>query len=249
MDLNLKSLVIIILLVGFIFFPFSQAKCIRSSITIQSFADTFVNSMYLHTKYPERPHGYLWGMFAGNMYYKAENIFGSARTYLRFNLSSITPDFQIVSATLRLYIYDAPATAKRFDIHVVYEDWDEGQLIWINQPDFCETYIDSTIIESMADRWISWDVTEATKAWHSHRYENYGMMIKISEERNATDELASFYPKENLEGPEFRPKLEVTVEGETEIPEMYFSIFPLLLALTLFFAFMIPKGLSRERAK
>ena len=245
MDLNAKSIVIIIMLICFTFFPFPQAKCVRSSTTIESSADTFVNSMYLYTQYPERPHGYLWGMFSGNMYYSAENVFGSARTYLRFNLSSITSDFQIVSAILKLYLYDAPAMAKRFDIHIIYEDWDEDQLIWVNQPDFCENYIDSTTIYPMADRWISWNITEVAKAWHSYQYENCGLMIKISEERNATDELASFYPKENHE-PEFGPKLEVIVEGETEIPEMSLSIIPLLLAITLIFAFRACKDIGHE---
>ncbi len=247
MVFNIKSTVIIILLLGFTFFPFPQAICIRSSITIESSADTFVNSMYLQTKLPEKPHGYLWGMFAGNMYYSAENVFGATRTYLRFNLSSITPDFQIVSAILRLYLYDAPARAESFDVHIVYQDWDEDQLIWINQPDFSETSVDSSIIDSITDRWISWNITETTKAWHSNQYENYGVMIKINEERNATDELASFCPKENLKGPEFRPKLEVTVEGETEIPEMAFSIFPLILAFTLYLSFKAFKSINSAR--
>ena len=148
MGLNAKSIIVIIIMIGFTFFSFPQAKCVRSSITIESSADTFVNSMYLHTQYPERPHGYLWGLYSGNMHYSAENVFGSARTYLKFNLSSITSDFQIASAILNIYIYDAPPTAKEFNIHMVYEDWDENQLIWINQPEFYATYIDSTAIYS-----------------------------------------------------------------------------------------------------
>lgn len=247
MSLSIKSIVIIILLLGFTFFSFPQAKCVRSSITIESSADTFVNSMYLHTKFPERPHGYLWGMFAGNMYYSAENVFGAARTYLRFNLSFITPDFQIVSAILSLYLYNAPDGTESFDAHIVHQDWGEDQLIWINQPDFSETSIDSSVIDSITDRWISWNITEAAKAWHSNQYENYGLMIKINEERNATDELASFCPKENLKGPEFGPKLEVTVEGETEIPEMSFSIFPLILAFTLYLSFKAFKSINSAR--
>ncbi len=234
MKMHKKTFALILLILILIYLPLPQIRCIRSNIVISSCADTWVNNMYLHTKYPEKPHGYLWGMFAGNMYYKSEEIFGSARTYLKFNLSEITSEFQIVSAILKLYIYDVPASPQKFDVHLVNEDWDENRLIWINQPDFYEDIINSTTILPIADRWISWNVTKVVESWHMSKYENYGLMIKANQERNATDELASFYPKENLVGAEFSPKLEIIVEGEKVIPEIPLYIFPLILSIALF---------------
>ncbi len=200
-------------------------------------ADTWVNSMYLHTKYPEKPHGYLWALFAGNMYYKFEDIFGSSRIYLKFNLSAITSEYRIESAILKLYMIDGPSSPNKFDIHIVNGDWDENLLIWATQPDFDEKPIDSTTIDSTANRWISWNVTKAIEGWHSGKYDDYGLMIKINKEMNISDEIATFYPKENLKGEEFAPRLEIIVEGDTEIPEMSLYTFPIWSAFFIFFAY------------
>ena len=236
MNFTIRIGLSIILIITIFCIQIPQIIGISSGIVIQPpNADTWVNSMYLHTKYPEKPHGYLWALFAGNMYYKLEDVFGSSRIYLKFNLSAITAEYQITSAILKLYMYDGPSSAHRFDIHIVNGDWDEDLLIWITQPDFDEKPIASTTIDSTFNRWISWNVTKAIENWHLGKYDNHGLMIKIDNEMKASDEIASFYPKEK--GEEFAPKLEIIVEGETEIPEMPAYAFPMCLAFGIFFAY------------
>jgi hypothetical protein len=243
MNSTIRVIFSIFLILSIIITCIPQGICVKSSITIQQpCADTWVNSMYLHTKFPEKPHGYLWALFAGNMYDNYYDLFGSSRIYLRFNLSAITQEYQIISAVLKLYMYDGPSSPQKFDIHVVNSDWDENVVIWVIQPDFCEGPIASTIIDSTASRWISWNVTKAAKDWHSNKSSNHGLMIKINKEMNATDEVASFRPKEislNKTDIEFAPKLEIIVEGDTEIPEISLYILPLYLVFAIFFVHRI----------
>jgi hypothetical protein len=239
----------LILITSIFYTQIPKAIGVNSGTVIQPpNADTWVNSMYLHTKYPEKPHGYLWALFVGNMYYKFEDIHGSSRIYLKFDLSAITSEYQIVSAILKLYMYDGPSSPHRFDIHIVNGDWDENLLIWATQPYFDEKPIDSTTINSTANRWISWNVTKAIEGWHSGKYDDYGLMIKINKEMNASDEVASFYPKENSKGEEFAPKLEIIVEGDTEIPEMSLYAFPMWSAFIIFFAYRSFRKIDKKKS-
>lgn len=252
MNFSIRIGLSIILIVSIFCTQIPQAIGVQSDIVIQPpNADTWVNSMYLHTKYPEKPHGYLWALFAGNMYDNYYDLFGSSRIYLKFNLSAITSEYQIISTVLKLYMYDGPSSPQKFDIHVVNGDWDENVLIWAIQPDFCEEPIASTTIDSTANLWISWNVTKAAKDWHSNKYNNYGLMIKINKEMNATDEVASFRPKEkslNKIDIEFAPKLEIIVEGDTEIPEMSLYAFPMWLAFVIFFSYRSFRKIDKKKS-
>jgi len=219
MNSNLRFFTIIILLTSQTFLTTSQVRCNENIILIQpSDADTYVSSMYLYTKYPEKPHGYLWGMFAGNTYYDGEDVYGSNRIYIKFNLDSIPKKREIMNASLQLYLYSSPSTTQRYNAHLVIENWDEDELIWIRQPDFLENPISSILINSTSDIWINLDITEAVRAWHSQKTENFGLMIKIENERNATDENAAFHPKEASLA-ELRPKLVIHLDSESNDSE------------------------------
>ncbi len=216
MNSNLRLFVIIILITGQTFLAISQVRCNENIVLIQpSDADTYVSSLYLYTKYPEKSHGYLWGMFAGNTYYDGEDVYGSNRIYIKFDLDSIPKRRKIMNASLQLYLYSPPSTTQRYDAHLVIENWDEDKLFWVNQPDFREYPTSSILINSTSDVWINWDITEAVKAWYSHKTENYGLMIKIENERNATDENAAFHPKEAFSA-ELRPKLVIHLDNESD---------------------------------
>jgi hypothetical protein len=219
MNSNLRFFTIIILLTSQTFLTISQVRCNENIILIQpSDADTYVSSMYLYTKYPEKPHGYLWGMFAGNTYYNGEDVYGSQRIYIKFDLDSIPKKREIMNASLQLYLYSSPSTTQRYNTHLVIENWDEDELVWVNQPDFLENPSSSILIDSTSDVWINWDITEAVRAWYSHTTENYGLMIKIANERNATDENAAFHPKEAFSA-ELRPKLVIHLDSESNDSE------------------------------
>jgi len=199
----------------------ASVQAVESTLTIQpSIADTFVNSMYLHTKYPEDPHGYLWSIFAGNMYveYDSYKLYGSSRIYIKFNITSIPKDAKILSANMCLYMYDPPKTTQEFETYRVLSDWNQHQLTWRTQPPVASTPTSTaTINPKPTETWICWEITRDLKMWHSEPTKNYGMMMKIKQEMNASGQLASFYPKESTQPQELKPKLVVRVDWHEPI--------------------------------
>lgn len=216
MKMRLCNLSLLILM-GLLVYPqIGGCGAVESTLTIQpSTADTFVNSMYLQTNHPENPHGYLWAIFAGNMYveYDSYKLYGSSRIYIKFNITSIPKDAQILSANMCLYMYDSPKTSQEFEAYRVLSDWGEHQLIWITQPPSADTPTAATTINpTPSEAWICWDIANDLKMWHSGVAENYGTMIKIKHEMNASDQLASFYPRQGNQTPRLKPKLLVRID-------------------------------------
>ncbi|MEM2983090.1 MAG: DNRLRE domain-containing protein, partial [Candidatus Bathyarchaeia archaeon] len=201
----------------------SDVWAVESTLTIQpSTADTFVNSMYLSHKYPEEPHGYLWGIFAGNMYTEYDSFkgYGSSRIYIQFNISAIPKDAKILSANMCLYMYDPPKTRQEFEAHRVLSEWNEHKLTWITQPPYAQTPTSITTIDpTIREGWVCWDITKDLQMWHSGAAQNFGTMIKIRHERNATDQVASFYPKEALQAQYLKPKITVRIEWYKPVPQ------------------------------
>jgi hypothetical protein len=223
MVIKLESRVIITILLLVITIQIWMNSCyaVESNVIIQpSIEDTFVNSMYLQHKYPEEPHGYLWAMFAGNMYTEYDSFkgYGSSRIYIKFNTTSIPSDAKIISAELCLCMYDSPKTTQEFEVYRVLSEWNEHNLTWINQPDFAKKSSSVTTIQpTTSTKWICWDVTEDVKMWHSGLADNYGTMIKIKDEVNASDQVASFYPSEALQQEQLKPKLTIKIDWYKEI--------------------------------
>jgi len=209
------------------------AYAVQSMIIIQpSTADTYANSfdVIIH----QAPgHGEDLGMFVGNCYFAPEKLHGTARSYVRFNLTEIPNKVQIVKAFLKLYMYSAPASPQVYEAYRITSDWSEHWLNWTVQPTYAPHPTNHTTINpTSSNGWISWDITEDIKAWYSGSSPNYGTMLKIEFERNSSDEVAAFYPRE-IRFSDLRPKLEVTLESETPIPELQAFMLPAVMALTL----------------
>lgn len=219
--LESRAIIILLLLVGPMQMWIDNSNAIESTITIQpSIEDTFVNNMYLQHKYPEQPHGYFWAMFAGNMYTEYDSFkgYGSSRIYIKFDTTSIPSDAKIISADLCLYMYDSPKTNQEFEAYSVLSEWNEHNLTWINQPDFTEKSSSMTAIQpTPSAKWICWEITEDVRMWHSGAAHNYGTMIRIKNEVNASDQVASFYPSETLQEKQLAPKLTIKIDWHKEI--------------------------------
>ncbi len=52
-----------------------------------------------------------------------------------------------------------------------------------------------------------------------------------------------------MKGEEFAPKLEIIVEGNTEIPEMSLYAFPMWLASIIFFAYRSFRKIDKKSSK
>jgi hypothetical protein len=201
--------------------PLDSGGAVESTLIIQpSVGDTYVNSMYLHTQYSEDPHGYLWAIFAGNMYveYDSYKLYGNSRIYIKFNITSIPQDAKILSANMCLYMYDPPKSSQEFEVYRVLSDWDQYQTIWRTQPFSAGASTATvTINPTPKETWVCWDITNDLKIWHSKAARNYGTMIKIKHEMNASDQVASFYPREGSQPQRLKPKLLVNVDWHREI--------------------------------
>jgi len=229
----LKAEIAFILVLTIGFANLNAVCAVQSTIVIQpSTADTYANSfdVIIH-KAPG--HGEDLGMFVGNCYFEPENLYGSARSYVKFNLTEIPRDVEIVKAFLKLYMYSAPASPQIYEAHRITSDWSEHWLNWTVQPTYASYPTNYTTINpTPSTGWISWDITEDVKAWYSGSSPNYGTMLKIKFETNASGEVAAFYPRE-ISYPDFRPKLEVTLESEVPIPELQAFMLPAVMAVAL----------------
>jgi len=130
-------------------------------------------------------------------------------------------------------MYSAPISPQIYEAYRITSDWSEHWLNWTVQPTYAPNPTNYTTINpTPSTGWISWDITEDVKAWYSGRSPNYGTMLRINFERNASDEVAAFYPRE-IRYPDLRPNLEVTLESEVPIPELQAFMLPAVMALTL----------------
>jgi len=235
-DLKAEIALILILTLGFA--NLDAVHAVQSAIAIQpSTADTYANSFDV-TIHRGPGHGEDLGMFVGNCYFAPEKLYGTARSYVRFNLTEIPSEVEIVNAFLKLYMYSAPTSPQIYEAYRITSDWSEHWLNWTVQPTYASYPTNQTTINpTPSTGWISWDITEDVKAWYSGSFPNYGTMLKINFERNASDEVAAFYPRE-ISFQDLRPKLEVTFESEVPIPElqplMLTAVIALALTLTLF---------------
>jgi len=209
----------------------NAAYAVQSTLVIQpSAADTYANSfdVIIHRG---PGHGENLGMFVGNCYFAPEELYGTARSFIRFNLTEIPSEFVIVKAFLKLYMYSAPASPQMYEAYRITSDWSEHWLNWTVQPTYASYPTNYTTINpTPSTGWISWDITEDIKAWYSGSAPNCGTMLKIKFERNASDEVAAFYPRE-IRYADLRPKLEVILEGEVPIPDLQAFAVPVVIAI------------------
>jgi len=111
------------------------------------------------------------------------------RVYVKFNLSSIPSNSVIISATLKLY--DHSTASYEVCVYPVSADWSESTITWNNQPDYNSSLQSCVTTPSTSGQWVSWDVTDIVEEWVEGGLENYGFVLKASE-----NGLEKFYSKE-----------------------------------------------------
>jgi len=125
------------------------------------------------------------------------------RTFIQFDLSSIPKNARILSAKLRLYLYDPPISSRTYEIYRVCESWEENKINWNNQPSVAENPTSTTTIPTTKG-WVEWDVTSDVQAMVNGSVDNYGWMIKDKNEDSLIKQESKFYSRER---PSKKPEL------------------------------------------
>jgi hypothetical protein len=210
--------------------PFAAAE---NAQVLYAVADNYADS-----KYPKLGHyGKVAALYVGNSYDRAQDIWGSERIYIRFDLSSLAKNQVIVQARLVLWQFFAPKSSQTYEAYRVLEDWEETSQNWENQPRSSTTKTSSTVAPNRTEVMVTWDITKDVKAWHAGEVPNYGTMIKVAEETRVSEASSGFWAREYTVGvhQEWRPRLEVLVEGRQSLA------YTATIGVTGF-----PKGLSAD---
>lgn len=187
----------------------------QTTVTLYPVADNYADS-----KYPDLGHyGKVANLYVGNSYDHGQDIWGSERIYIRFDLSKLARNRIIVQATLSLWQFYAPKSNQTYETYRVLEDWNETTQNWNNQPPSSLTRTSETIAPNWTDIAVEWDITSDVRAWYNQQAPNYGTMIKVATEEHARDASSGFWSREYPVGSheEWKPKLIIILQGDPTI--------------------------------
>lgn len=101
-------------------------------------------------------------------------------TLIRFDISSIPSNAQVISASLYLYYQswgDTNPAGRPLNIYRITRNWNEDTCNWNNQPSYASTTTSTSIIPSAPGVWMEWDVTSDLDSFISGSVTNYGWKI------------------------------------------------------------------------
>ena len=179
-------------------------------MTLYPVADNYADS-----KYPQLgTYGHMSFLYVGNSYDHAQNLWGSERIYIRFDISSLPKGILIQNATLRLWQFNAPASPQEYEVHRVLGDWKEGTENWNNQPAWDSATTSTAVAPDRTEVAVEWDITKDVQAWISGQAKNCGIMIKAVKEERVKDASSGFWSREYPVGSheEWSPALIISVQ-------------------------------------
>jgi len=103
---------------------------------------------------------------------------GRTRPYIRFDLSGLSTDSTVISATLRLYHAggaDYPGRKRDTTFYRVTGNWDETSITWNNRPGYAES-LGSVATTYNFQGWVELDMTAQVAAWVAGTQPNYGVV-------------------------------------------------------------------------
>ncbi|MCI0472148.1 MAG: DNRLRE domain-containing protein [Ignavibacteria bacterium] len=149
--------------------------------------------------------------------------FPTARTVIRFDLSSIPQNAVVEKAVLSVYAFEngrqlgtagAPNNTAK-SIYLLTEPWQDNTVTWKNQPAFDSTALAQNT-NTKVKTWEEFDVTSAVRGMVQSKVENFGFMIKFPAE---TDFLGAVIYSSECSITEYRPKLMITYTVDSALSE------------------------------
>jgi hypothetical protein len=183
----------------------------QTNVQVYPVADNYADS-----KYPRSMYGHVAALYVGNSYDHAQNIWGSERIYIRFDISNLPKNREVVQARLVLWQYYAPATDQIYDAHRVLGNWNETTQNWENQPSWVALKTSSALAPARVNATVEWDLTSDVRAWYLGSARNYGTMIKAAIEERVRDASSGFFSRE-YPYEELKPRLIVRLAGNPTV--------------------------------
>lgn len=170
-------------------------------MTLKPLYSTFIDSWMDDQKYSDAEH-YFLGLF---------NSLTRYRILMKFDLTSIPKEYQIVNASLNIYCSrnDNMTQEKRYNVHSVLQDWHAQTVNWLSQPDFDPLDKVQISVGSDITEFIAWDITSIIKKWHQNPDLNKGIIIKAENEEELESLLGFFSQKQQNQY--FHPRLDLTL--------------------------------------
>lgn len=189
----------------------------------QTVHGTLVGDSYMYKFSPTTNYGSdskIWVQTWQNSYHQ--------RAAVRFNLSSIPQTATVISARLKLYLFNTHGTVRPYAAHRIIDnparDWAESAVTWnkfntgssqwtVPGGDFVPT---ATDIQSAGQwlgvgYWVQWNVTSDVQTFVSTPNTNFGWMIKDHNE-DATPQYYVWFASKEYADADKRPVLEITYQ-------------------------------------
>jgi len=201
-----KKPLLLVMLLGSVFVQVPAAAFAQTTTTLYSVADAYPDSKYPNSAYGKRPI-----LYVGNSYDRGQDIWGSERIYIRFDLTQLPKHRLITKATLILWQFFAPDSDQRYEAHRVTARWNEETINWKNQPRWDPEISSVTVAPARAEVPVEWDITNDVRAWYAGETPNFGVMMKAVEEGNVAGASSGFWSRE-YPAEEWVPRLVVLTE-------------------------------------
>jgi hypothetical protein len=192
-----------------------------ASATLLPVADAWINEWSAPTNYADD----------ALLYTGQQGAAGRRFALLRFDLSSLPVNAEIISATLSLYKPYWTTADHSAALHPLLGDWDSNAVSWRVrrvdpwQPGYWQTPgalgandrdpATSTQTAPKAPGWVRWDVTTSAKGWARQPASNRGLLLAVT-----SDEIVRWASSEAAEGQRPRLVLSYRVGAADAPPQM-----------------------------
>lgn len=152
-------------------YPVTIDPPIQTSLNVNSIQDTFIADALPGEN---KKQSILLGVGRGS-------VSGVTRSYIKFDLPTLTSADLITNAQLGLSLYSDNYSNAQIDAHKVTSNWDSSTLTWNNRADYAGKIEEYQIISGAAGKDFFWDITNIVKDWYSTG-NNYGLMLMNNNE-------------------------------------------------------------------
>lgn len=132
------------------------------------------------------------------------------RTYLYFDLEVLSPDWELDSAFLHLWLNWKGPETDVVGCFPVMDEWEKDSMNWMKQPSLSEQPVAVTEIEGEAkSRWLSWEITPLVKQWMNKTLPNYGICLRSCHENQAAATIMTMASSFWTGSKEYKPYLAI----------------------------------------